>query len=480
MLKVSYSDSLQKHNPHTYRIHHTWFSKTIERIIPQVRERVGVVKGEGPWFKPDLSQDPYLILDYSNPKIHESKTFWSLDILGLLVLVAGMIFIVYHALRIDWYSVSWELIPVLIIAIWLMAGLWQMPLNHGPDEIMHVASGMWYWFHALPITKDAVFWTDNHWAATYIWYPDLSYWISVKTLSCLNLFGLDSFGYKWLRLIQFVWFVGLLIITFLYHRRIALVGILTLAMVPQFGFLSSYFNGDLLSIGVLLASVSMLVSEKPKPIIAWVLYAFLMLQIKLNVGGVMGVFLLIFLFKEKEMLPKGNVALGLGVGMMLGLWRYIWNALFIPYSWMKAYQLEYAQSAVSQNLAGSNMELLTDPWFYVRLAKGMYAYLGQMNYVIPALYYFLFAGGILFLVYRTRNRFTIAGALPLVVNMVAAVCFAIFWLPQVQGRYILPGLLVLLLMTGLKEWGMKEKILIYGLSIVGACHLSVYFWSKLS
>jgi hypothetical protein len=382
--------------------------------------------------------DPYLDVTLSQlPLVEEQRLgSWVLPVLIVILLAFPFLLYSWYATLRRHYLLVMAAAAFCCLVAMLAVGL---PLHHGPDETLHVASGAWYVDHVFPPSVgDPSVYYDSFFGVNYIiGYTDLTYLLTFKTAVLLEgLFPLPL--HERARLAQVaifaVLFLGLLRFV---SARTALTLLLSVAVIPQAAYLLTYVNGDALSYCLAVAALAVLGSRRTPA--GWVVAMAFFVLANLKTQYLILLPAAVFLLYRRSEFQYARWA---AAGFALGLYRHVFNVYdqVANQITFKANHIQHAGPLIRERIENGfwDPSPIFRPDFYIYSAKSLYAVFGAMNFQFALPVYVAAAVLACILLWNNgRMNAVVAGVFGL--NLAASLWFSITYHYQPQGRYLLPA-----------------------------------------
>lgn len=386
--------------------------------------------------------DPYIDVDLAQLPVVTDRVLWSGALPVFIAVLAGLPILVYR-----WYGMLRRHYLLALAAVALCCFLAMiaisLPVHHGPDETLHIASGRWYVTRLLPPSMvDPEVYYDSYFGVNYIiGHTDLTYLVTFKAAGIIDsIAGVPL--HVGARLAQIAIFAALFFVLLRFAGPLpAMTLLLAVAALPEAAYLLTYVNGDALSFCFGVAALIVLaVSKAPNK---WVvaLVFFTLMNLKTHYALLLpAAALLLYRASRFRYAPWA------AVGCAVGLYRYAFNVFDQARTHLTfaANQALHAGPIMRDRVAHGFWDptRMIGTHFYISSAKSLYAIFGQMNFVFnPGVYV---AGVVLAFVLLWRNgwRVNLLIAAAMVVNLAASLWYSMTYAYQPQGRYLLPAVVI--------------------------------------
>jgi hypothetical protein len=401
----------------------------------------------GFWYSFHGADHPHIDISLDSLDVSHTETSIVFTPLLVVVLIFGSTLVLW---RIRYRIAQRATILLAMVAICTFLGMMALtlPYDHGPDEALHCLSGIWYLDNDRPPSIDDAIFYHPYWGVNYlIGSPDLTYWVTFHAASALNyMSGFDVFREARLAQIAIV-FGGFVVVLAYADRHFAWSYLLSLLVLPQLAYASTYVNGDVLSFFLAFIAFALLVSKVYLPWMAISSLFFVVAGLKLNYYVLVPVaFYLVYARYGRKALPA---ALG---GFLLGSYKIVFTLVdchAIGRSLLANQILHATNPEFKARLLHPYVQwsVLSDEKFYQMTLKSLYGVFGYLSYPLPWFYYCV--GVLLFCILVAknawRNNFLFAGVLTL--NMAASLFFSSTYAYQAQGRYLFPAIVMLFVVS---------------------------------
>ena len=393
------------------------------------------------------SDDPNIDVQVLALPVESTTTAFS--ILPVL-LVFGPILSALFLYRIRRYLAAHRflVLGMLCVCIALAFLALSLPYNHGPDELSHLFSGQWYLTHLVPPSIDSPVFYDIVWGWDYVVSsPDLTYVLIFKLAHCIEMLQPMDL-YRSARLSQIVWlFVLFLLVIRFAKLQVAWAYLLSILIVPQIAYTTTYVNGDALSYFLTIAALGVLLAPKAVDIRAVIpVSLFILCNTKTNYLVLLPVALYL-LYRQYGFKYWPYVAMGLVIGSYRRVFTVI-DEHMAGRSYLQNELLHCAPSVRDRLLNGKlDYSVIIRPDFYLTSLKSLYAKFGYMSFSLPWYFYVIGACLAILLILANDRREKLLLAAVLVVNFASSEYFSMSIGYQPQGRYLLPAVSLLFLMA---------------------------------
>ena len=420
-----------------------------------------------------FADDPYIDVRLDKLTRQSVKTIYS--ICPILYLLGPICIAAYlYRSRQDLAAHSGLTLGMLSVCVSLGLIAVTLPYNHGPDEASHIWSGQWYLTHAIPPSMAAPIHYDNYWGWNYlIGGPDLTYWLTFKLAHAIDMLGAMDL-YRAARVSQVILIFGCFLLVLRFTKpHVAWACLLSAALIPQIAYTMTYVNGDALSYFLSLAALGLLIAPRAVDSrIGIPVAVFILCNVKVNYIVLIPV-ALYFIYRRYGLARWPYVA----IGFLLGSYKRVFAVLdghTVGRTFLQN-ELLHCSPLVRERLLGGRLEyaVLANGDFYKTSMKSLYAAFGAMNYWFP--WYFYVVGLVvivlLLITLNWEERLLTLGCFA--ANLALSLYFSMSLAYQPQGRYLLPTLTVLFLLTAGHD--NVKKYLWYGVATATAI---LSFWLR--
>lgn len=411
-------------------------------------------------FDFNIAADPYIDVPLDKLKRRSVTTAYSacplLYLLGPICIAAYL-----YRFRQDLTAHPGVILGMAAVCLFLGLIAATLPYNHGPDEAGHMSSGQWYLTHTLPPSMAAPIYYDAHWGWNYlIGGPDLTYLLTFKLAHAIDMLSAMDL-YRAARVSQLILIFCCFLLSLRFTKiHVAWAFLLSAALIPQIAYTMTYVNGDTLSYFMSLAALGLIVAPKAVDSrLASAVAIFILCNVKVNYIVLIPVALYL-IYRRYGMAWWPYVAIGALFGSYKRVFAYA-DSHTIGRTFLQN-ELLHCSPAFHDRLlrGGLDYEVLSNGEFYKTSMKSLYAVFAALNYRFP--WYFYAVGLVVIVLLLISNnweeRLLILGCFA--ANLALSLYFSMSLDYQPQGRYLLPTLTVLFLLSARHD--NVKKYLWYG------------------
>jgi len=457
-----------------------------------------------------IGPEPMLLVDLSRAE-PSLQTHLRADAFFLLALMwAALIAARGYGTLVRTPRIRWALAIFAVTVVVIIAKAVALPLNHGPDEEMHVGSIYWYFENLRPpaVALGDTPYLNVIWQSSYVLgaSADWTYLLTARTGSLMHWVAPHVPDFQLMRIAEILLLV--IIGGFCSHFcgvRYGVAYLAAWALIPQLAYTATYVNGDVLSFATCLLACALLLgrpiddANRAVPIVQFVAAIFLLVNAKSNYLPLLVVLLVWSVIHwRRQTLISGRALAWLFALSPLIFYRRIFNywdqaefgGSYLEYSYARLMALlngdqapqrrafdqalaffqndapfRYVQGVYERMLGGPShydYGVLLNPDWYVSSFHSLFGVFGYMN--SPVSWWLLAVPigacmAVLWYGVQSREQFILLAS-TVALTLGASLFYSISQGYQAQGRYLFPivCLGMVLLARGRRE--VCEKVLV--------------------
>lgn len=422
-----------------------------------------------------LSDDPqlHINLDLDEPRV-VSRYSWD-GLFALLFLILAVAVWQGYA-RLKSTNIVLPVFGFAALMTVVAALCWAAPLDHGPDEFMHLPSYFWYIDHLRPpsIYLDDPAYLNLIWQTSYILGAsgDLTYLLTAKLYNLIAWMVPHIDTISAFRLAQFALILaGAGLLARLFDTSVVIAYLLAWMIVPQLSYTATYLNGDSLSFVLGFIGVALLIKNRDRAVSAVVIALFLFVNTKANYLVLVLLTPLLLWDHIRQLGAKGTFRYALKIAPFLPIvfYRRILNYLdakaagtgFVELAYERLLQntdpyvspFSLARASYERILGGwayYDWSVLTNLDWYYTSVYSFFGIFGYMNFRIPlpVLLPCMMAFAVVTVMAvrgRPINRLIVPAVI--VLALAASLSYSITEGYQAQGRYLFAVICVIFLLA---------------------------------